>query len=157
MPRDSFLSPLNDLLWVILALVAISKLITVFLFKTYLGMWGPVDELLLKTAIPLYVLQITMQLTLLYWLFDGRKKSVIRKELGDRNLVNGILLFLAFFFEERGPLLIFFAFSFALYVILYISIFVSWQKIEQKSCDLISHFVQLLWTLIATWGCLVCY
>ncbi|RMG24474.1 MAG: hypothetical protein D6732_23640 [Methanobacteriota archaeon] len=157
MPRDSFLSLLNFWLGVILSLVGISKVITIFFFKTYLGMWDPVDELLLKTAIPLYVLQISMQLILLYWLFEGWKKDMIRKELSDEHLVNAILFFLGLYFEEKGSLLVLFALSFAMYVILLILVSLSRQKIEQKSTDLVSHFVQLLLTIILVNFCLVCY
>ncbi len=156
MPRESHFTNLHYLLVIILALVGISKLITTVLFKTYLGMWDPVDELLLKMSVPLYVLQISMQLILLYWIFEGWRKNVIRKELGDRFQVNGILIFLGFYFEEKGTILVLFAISIALYVMLLILVSILWQKIEQKFPDLISHCVVLFWTLLGIFGCLVC-
>ena len=133
-----------------------SKLIIVFLFKTYLGTWDSVDEILLKISVLLYILQISMQLILLYWLFEDSRKNVIRKELGDRFQVNGILIFLGFYFEEKGTILVLFLISIALYVMLLILVSILWQKIGQKSSDLVSYFTILVWTLLGTFGCLVC-
>ncbi len=154
--ENSYLTRLDDLIELPLALVAMLKVITMFFFKTYLGMWDGVDEILLKFAIPLYVFQITMQLALLYWLFKGWKMNRIRKELGNQNQVNGILFYLVLFFDEKGILLVFFVLSMALYLLLLILIAVAWKKIEQKSSDLISMFTFFLFTILVIWVCLVC-
>lgn len=154
--ENSYLDHLYYLIGLSLALVAMLKVITMFFFKTYLGMWDGVDEILLKLAIPLYVFQITMQLVLLYWLFKGWRKNVVRKELGNQNRVNGILFFLVLFFDEKGILFVFFVLSMALYLLLLILVAASWKKIEQKSSDLISMFASFLFTILVIWVCLVC-